>query len=414
MAWLGVTPTENGGVPGAATHVLLALCERGARVDCFLAGSDEVPDVLRRRPEVKFLESDSWWAWGRWYSRTALLSMLSGLVARSMMQLRLVVLIARRHAQDPYDVVYQFGQIELLGLGVLRRWLPPIVLHPGTHAAGELRWHRREADLARQAGESRSKRALIQALLAVRTVVQGRDMRRVRLTIALSSTFARHLARDYRLPPEALAVVYYPIDFDRFRPPMAPAAEDSHVTMVFVAAMTVRKGVEMMVELSHRLGDDAGRVWIELVGGARQWSDYRPLLEDLDNRTAHWHGELEPGDLAEVYRRADIALQPSHYEPGGLAFLEALASGIPAVVSDEVGSAEAVHPRCCRRFPAGDADAFETAVRGLVDDVRGPERDEIRRLAHSEAVRIADREPVGEGVLQALERAAGRAHEAGV
>jgi glycosyltransferase involved in cell wall biosynthesis len=411
VAWLGVTPTTDGGVPYAATQSLLALCDQGVQLDCYVtAPPHELPAVLLRRPEITFYERQSWWQWDRWYSRRSLSAMYSGLLARSMMQYRLAAMIASRHARRPYDVVYQFGPIELQGLGLLRRRLPPIVLHPGTHAAGELRWYRREAHLARRAGESRRRRALVHGLLSLRTRVQRRDMRRARLTVAVSAVFARDLARDYQIGPEALSVVYYPVDLERFHPGEASPSPDDPLKVVFVAAMTVRKGVEMVVELSRRLHDLTGEVRIELVGAARQWSDYRPLLRDLDPQVAHWWQELEPEELAELRRITDAAVQPSHFEPGAIAFIEALASGTPVVASDAVGPAESVDPCCCRVFPAGDVDAFEVAVRELIADMRGPERERIRQTARAEAERLFGRAPVGEGLVAALERAAGRPH----
>jgi glycogen(starch) synthase len=74
--------------------------------------------------------------------------------------------------------------------------------------------------------------------------------------------------------------------------------------------------------------------------------------------------------MPALFRGVDALLVPSHYEPGSLVVGEALASGIPVVVSDAVGPAEVLDPRCCRIFPAGDLDAFEAAVRRLLDELR--------------------------------------------
>jgi glycosyltransferase involved in cell wall biosynthesis len=411
VAWVGPTPTTQSGVTYAATQALLALAERGVRIDCFVAEPpDRLPEILRERPEITFLSRRSWWRWGRWYSRSPFSSMLSGLVARSMTQYQLIAWMARRHARRPYDVVYQFGQIELLGLGTFRRRLPGIMLHPGTHAAGEVRWHRREAALGRRAGERPHKRAVVQTILAVRAIVQRRDIRRVRLTVALSHVFAGHLARDYGVASEALRVVPYAVDLERFRP-ASPTSAHRPIVLIFVCAMSARKGVEMIIDLSRGLGDLAGQVRIEAVGGARQWSDYRPLLSELDPRVARGLEELDPADLVELYRRADALLQPSHYEPFGLTVAEALASGIPVVASDEVGATEGVDPSCCRVFQAGDGEAFEAAVRRLVADLRGSDRDVIRESARNEAKRLFARAQVGGCLVSALESVANRKHD---
>jgi glycosyltransferase involved in cell wall biosynthesis len=144
----------------------------------------------------------------------------------------------------------------------------------------------------------------------------------------------------------------------------------------------------MVVGLSQRLADLAGRVRIRVVGGPTLWSDYRCLLEDLDPRVAVYTGGVPPEGLPEVYRSAHGLIQPSHYEPFGLTVAEALATGLPVVVSDEVGAGEGVDPRCCRIFPAGDLSAFEAAVRKLVDDLAAGGGNGLSAVARDEAERL--------------------------
>jgi glycosyltransferase involved in cell wall biosynthesis len=74
--------------------------------------------------------------------------------------------------------------------------------------------------------------------------------------------------------------------------------------------------------------------------------------------------------MPALLRDADALLVPSHYEPGSLVVGEALACGVPVVVSDAVGPAEVLDPRCCRTFPSGDLDAFEATVRALLPELR--------------------------------------------
>jgi glycosyltransferase involved in cell wall biosynthesis len=167
--------------------------------------------------------------------------------------------------------------------------------------------------------------------------------------------------------------------------------------------MSVRKGVEMVVGLSHRLSDLAGRVRIRVVGDRTVWSDYRCLLEDLNPHIAVYQGGVPPEGLPDVYRAAHGLIQPSHYEPFGLTVAEALASGLPVVASDEVGASEGVDPRCCRTFPAGDLPAFEAAVRQLVDQIAGGAGAELRTLAREEAERLFSPETVVESLTRQLD-----------
>lgn len=414
VAWLGPTPGEGSGATYAGTQMLLALADLGVSIDCYLAvPRADVASAVRAHPNITVLAAPvGWWAWDRWYSQHPLAALLSGLVARAQGQWRLVGHIVDRHRSSPYDVVYQFGQLELIGLRAHCRRLPPIVLHPGTHAAGELRWFWRERALARRAGTSPARFALVGAMLFVRSRVQRSDIRLAAVTVAMSRAFAGHLTRDYRVPATRLAVVSHVVDLARFRPHDREERTPGPVRIVFASAMSVRKGVDLVVALSQRLADLEGTLLIEAIGSGRQWSDYEPLLNELDPRMARATSSITPEEMAETFREADLVVQPSLYEPFALTVGEALASGTPVVASDEVGATEGVDNSCCRVFPAGDLAAFEREVRAMVAIVSGPRRAEVRAIARTEAMRLFAPAPVATRLREALRWAAmGRAPE---
>jgi glycosyltransferase involved in cell wall biosynthesis len=366
---------------------------------------EDVPKSLIGKPGLRFICVSSGWKWDRWYSRGSLRSFFSGNLARAGTQFRLAELILKRHRSRPYDVVYQFSQSEIFPLRLRRRELPPIVVHPSTHAAGELFWHRREAALSRKC-EQPVKRWVARAMLAARASVQRRDLRVADRVLAVSDRFGEHLAKDYEIPPERLGVVLNPIDFERF--PLRAGTPPTHpITFLFVSRISARKGVEMVVELSHRLSDLAGRVQIVAVGGATTWSDYRPLMDGLNPQTAQFHGALTPAVLSRLYRRAHALLQPSLYEPFGLTVGEALATGLPVIASDEVGAVRGVDEEVCSVFPAGDMDAFEAAVREMVRRVEAGMNGEVARLARSEAERLFSPDRVAHSLIVELERVLG-------
>lgn len=87
--------------------------------------------------------------------------------------------------------------------------------------------------------------------------------------------------------------------------------------------------------------------------------------------TAVFAGFLQPPALAEAYAAADVlALASDADETWGLVVNEALASGCPVVVSDEVGCApDLVGDDTGAVFRGGDVDALARALRGVLDDV---------------------------------------------
>ena len=85
---------------------------------------------------------------------------------------------------------------------------------------------------------------------------------------------------------------------------------------------------------------------------------------------ASFAGFLNQTEISRAYVAADALVLPS--DPGetwGLVVNEALASGLPAVVSAACGSAEdlvvPLDPRL--RFPLGDIEALAAAIRHLAD-----------------------------------------------
>jgi glycosyltransferase involved in cell wall biosynthesis len=402
LAWTGPTPNvDGGGTSGVATQLLSGLARLGVEIDVYLTSPPEdVPECLRSEPGLHFTHVEHGWEWNRWYSRTPLTQFATGQAARIAAQVRLARIVAERHERRRYDFLYQFAQIELFALRALRRRLPPIVMHPGTHAQGELTGLRNEAAMARRF-DSSWRLAAVRAMMTSRAAVQRSDIGLAELVIAISPRFGRHLVEDYGVAPERVAVVPNPIDLELF----TPSGDGDRLgpqRLLFVSRLAVRKGLEMITALSHGLDDHAGEVVIEIAGGPSLWSDYSALLGDLNPSTARYVGSLARSRLAEKLATTAGLLQPSHFEPFGLTVGEALAAGSPVVASDEVGAVEGVDPRVCLTFPAGSQDRFEQEVRRLLRARADGQAGGLAELARSEAVRLFDPEKVAGDLLDHL------------
>ncbi|BBZ48813.1 glycosyltransferase family 4 protein [Mycobacterium heidelbergense] len=86
-------------------------------------------------------------------------------------------------------------------------------------------------------------------------------------------------------------------------------------------------------------------------------------------------GHLDHAELLAVLHRADAAVLPSHYEPFGLAALEAAAAGTPLVTSNIGGLGEAViDGQTGVSCPPRDVAALASAVRSVLDDPDAAQR----------------------------------------
>lgn len=372
-----------------ATVLLEQLVRAGAEVDCFVAARrEDLPPRLLDQDGLRVFATSYGERLDRWYERVPLATLLAVQTARAAAQAALARDVARRHRERPYDVLYQFSQLELLGLRPLRHRLPPIVLHPEVHAAGELRWHRAERSLARYA-EGRARPPAARAMLAARAWTQRRDAALAAAIVAPSGSFAALLARDLDVDADRVKVVPNPVDLARFSPGAIADAAERPLRVLVVSRLSVRKGIEMVVALSRRLADLAGRLTIRVIGAGALWSDYTRLLEDMHPAIAdvgkHIH---DPATLTSEYRSSDLLLAPSWYEPFGLTAAEALACGRPVLATDAVGAVEEVRGRCVERVAIGDVDAMEAAIRRHVADPSRVRDAAVRAQARAEAERL--------------------------
>jgi glycosyltransferase involved in cell wall biosynthesis len=403
IAWTGPVG-KVGGVPGMGLLMVRELVAEGVEVDLYLPTYDGIPAPIGPTLGLRVIERRSRWRWGRWYSRTKPRALFSGAASRALSSVLLSTRLLIEHRRRPYDAVYQLSQTELFLLGRVGRLAPPIVVHPCTHAAGELRWHRAEQDYALRS-ERRSVHFVMRAWQSLRSRLQPRELAAADLVLGLSERFNALVHEDYGVPPDKQAIVRTPVDTVRFSP-NGPVARSDPRMLLFVSRISARKGVEEVVELSHRLADLAGDVRLLVIGGPTQWSDYRAHLSRLNPDVAEYVGPVTTEELPEMLRSATMLLVPSRYEPGSIVTAEALACGVPVVLSDEVGNGEVVAGPHVRFHRAGDVDGLEAAVRSLLAAIEDDEP-ALRAAARANAEAAFAPEVVIERLVAVLERSSG-------
>jgi glycosyltransferase involved in cell wall biosynthesis len=69
----------------------------------------------------------------------------------------------------------------------------------------------------------------------------------------------------------------------------------------------------------------------------------------------HFPGQINQNDLADYYRAADLYVSTSHSDGTSISLLEALASGLPVLVTDIPGNREWIAPRAAPDQPVNEA-----------------------------------------------------------
>jgi len=170
--------------------------------------------------------------------------------------------------------------------------------------------------------------------------------------------------------------------------------EDRDLVLGFVGRLSVEKNVALLAQVQEeleRMGVTNFRFLIVGHGGLQDW-----LRERLPR--AEFTGVLKGEALAEAYASMDLFVFPSHTDTFGNVVLEALASGVPAIVTPDGGPRTIVHDGVTGRV-VSDADFASAVAAVLADPARHAQ---MRHAARSYAL-TASWDSVFEGLYAAYE-----------
>lgn len=200
--------------------------------------------------------------------------------------------------------------------------------------------------------------------------------------------------------PNAVGDAYIPGDGARLRAELGLSNRRVLLTVGRMDSREQYKGQDRVIEAMPALVGDGYDLAYVIVGeGEDQWR-LRALARDagLADRV-RFLGGVEPGRLAELYRMADLFVMPSTGEGFGIAFIEAMASGTPALGLPAAGAPDALADG--ELGTLATQDELATTIARMLDR---PRRDP-REL--SEAVRARFGRPAfGARLTAALDRIA--------
>jgi len=242
--------------------------------------------------------------------------------------------------------------------------------------------------------------------------------------LPVSNLAAEALRREYPVDPARIRIVPPGVDADRFASPDRAACRaevrsrhgigESDLLVLFVGMNFEVKGLDAViasVAKARRARPDAG-VHL-LVVGKGNVGKYKALARSHGiNDAVVFTGPIA-GGVERYYRAADVFTMLSKFDTFGMAVLEAMAAGLPAVISSNVGAKDVVRD-CVNGFvlpePRGD-DAVAGAIAAMADPAaRYRFGAEAQRTASrytwdrtaDEVARVYDAVASGMGIPQAM------------
>jgi glycosyltransferase involved in cell wall biosynthesis len=247
---------------------------------------------------------------------------------------------------------------------------------PGEHLIAFNGQARAQLDAARRRGYA--SRTLVSANSHVRRLIRQHELARRQYPLEGSWTghMLRRMLREYERSDRVLVASRYIRDsflaegfpedrlrwfpltphprFDERRP--APPGDTYDV--VYIGSLAVHKGVPLLIDAIRRLPFDDLR--LRLVGG---WGTrgMRKFIEQAcsaDRRIV-----AGPGDPLPLLAKARLCAHPAFEDGFAYAAAEALAAGVPVIVSEDTGMKDLIDaPRRGLVVATGDLDALTAAI----------------------------------------------------
>lgn len=145
--------------------------------------------------------------------------------------------------------------------------------------------------------------------------------------------------------------------------------------VLFASKLIRRKRASDLIDAFARVRGQHPRSHLVIVGSGAEEATLRHLASEKGNGCVHFLGFQNQSELPRTFAACDLFVLPSDNEPWGLVVNEAMASGLPVIVSDDVGAAQdlVANTGAGMVYPCGDIDALAACLEGMLGE-EGPRR----------------------------------------
>lgn len=206
----------------------------------------------------------------------------------------------------------------------------------------------------------------------------------------------RQIARTFGMPDERIVTFPWGVDLAHFSSAGAqagsPRAANSQAagverepppfTLLSTRSWEPVYGVDVIARAFVQAARQRPELRLVMLGGGSQNGLVRKILasggllgdnlsnlEEASPSRVVFPGQVSYADLPRFYRAADLYVAATHSDGTSISLLEAMACGVPALVSDIPGNREwVIEGENGWLFPDGDAEALARAILKAVDE----------------------------------------------
>jgi glycosyltransferase involved in cell wall biosynthesis len=148
------------------------------------------------------------------------------------------------------------------------------------------------------------------------------------------ANITRDKAIAYGMNPNRTVVFPWGVDLDHFNPKTEHTPRNTF-TLFCNRSWEPRYGVDVLAKAFVKVAASRPEASLILLGGGSQGAAIRQILQNGGVfERVYFGGQVSQTDLPNWYHRADLYISPSHVDGSSVSLMEALACGLPCLVSD--------------------------------------------------------------------------------
>lgn len=281
---------------------------------------------------------------------------------------------AREIARQQPRCCYLFTQVALETL----RWarasgVPTVLDNPNGHIAGFRQVYCEEARRWYRSGYLGHPTPAM--------VARVEEEYRLANGVRVSSEWAKKSLVKWGVSESKIVVIRQIVNLNRFRPSPDFPPPDGPLRLCYVGSLDFRKGFLYLLKALQSF--PPGRIRLTIVGA----SGTRSCKKLYQRESAELDLSLVPGDPLHALQSSELSILPTLEDGFGFAIGEAMACGLPVIVTDQCGGAELVqHGISGWVVPSRDASAIAEVLQLALDKRKNLR--EMGRAARSSAERF--------------------------
>jgi len=192
------------------------------------------------------------------------------------------------------------------------------------------------------------------------------------MVTTLTKSISKELVREYGLNPKKITIIGNGVDEKFFYPQQKQSGINNGKKryILFVGRIDREKGLFDLVECGKYICNERSDIFFIIVGGGRDLHTLKEKTKKLGLQNKFiFLGQINKDRLVKLYQNATLFVLPSYHEGLPTVLLEAMACGLPSVVTDIRGNRDILsHGKNGIMVPPRDSKKMAEAILTLLQD----------------------------------------------